>query len=308
MLCIDRMHSMHLRAVDLNLIPILHALVEARSVSVAAKRLGLSQSATSHALARLRELFGDALLVRSGRALVPTPRALAALEPIAGAMVLLEQGLRSPKAFDPQTAQHSFRLLSGDYAEIVILPAAIRRIRHDAPRVDLWFEPIADDAFVRLTRAEVDAVISLKPTQNDSSIQYAPLVTDDFVSIVRKGHPLARGRVTVKRFAEANHLFIAPGGKPGGVVDSALAEHGIVRRVALAIPHFVVAPYIVAETDLVLTVGRRLAKALSKSASVHLFETPLKLPTFELGLHWHVRNENDAAHRYLRKVLQASAP
>jgi DNA-binding transcriptional LysR family regulator len=304
------MHVMHSRAIDLNLIPILKTLVETRSVSVAAKRLGLSQSATSHALGRLRDLFGDPLLVRVGRTLVPTPRALAALEPLAGGLAMIEHGLRSPAPFEPRTAAQSFRVLSGDYPEIVILPPLVRHLRAEAPLVDLWFEPVTPGAFDRLGRGEVDLLINLSPSVSSdrSALHYAPLLEDHFVSLVRKGHPLTRGKMTVKRFAEANHLFIAPGGKPGGVLDTALAERGLSRRVALAVPHFVVAPYVVAETDLVLTVGRRLAHALSKSANVHVFETPLALPSFEIGMYWHPRSDTDPAHQYLREAFLAAAP
>jgi DNA-binding transcriptional LysR family regulator len=303
------MHAMHLRALDLNLVPILQILVETRSVSLAAKRLGLSQSATSHALGRLRDLLRDPLLVRAGRALVPTPRALAALEPIAGGLSLIEQGLRSPEPFSAKTAARSFRVLSGDYAEIVLVPPLVQYLRTEAPRVDLWFQPVVPDAFASLGRQEVDVVIGLASQvgKEHAGLKYAPLINDHFVSLVRKGHPLTRGKMTVKRFADASHLFVAPGGKPGGPVDTALAERGLSRRVALAVPHFVVAPYVVAATDLVLTVGRRLAQALAKSANVHVFETPLTLPAFEIGMYWHVRSDLDPAHLYLRAALQAAA-
>jgi DNA-binding transcriptional LysR family regulator len=301
------MHVMHIRSVDLNLVPIFLALMETRSVSVAARRLALSQSATSHALTRLRELFRDPLLIRAGRTLVPTHRALKAEAQLSAGAALLEQGLLGTEDFDPKTASRQFRLASADYAEIVLLPSLVKRLRDNAPLVDLWFESMDVGTFERLTRGYVDVIVSTAPglSGERKGLTYAPLIEDEFVSIVRNGHPLLRGKMSVARFAQANHVFIAPGGKPGGVVDAALAARGMTRRIALAVPHFVVAPYIVAQTDLVLTVGRRLAQALARTAEIRIFETPLTLPSFELGMYWHPRSESDPAHQYLRGALTA---
>jgi DNA-binding transcriptional LysR family regulator len=299
------MHDMHLLNIDLNLITVLSALIELRSVSKAAKRLGLSQSATSHALARLRDALGDPLLVRFGRGVIPTPRAAQMGTMISAGLAQIEQGLFSLPQFDPSRETRTFRIISGDYAELLLVPPLAARLGMQAPQIDLAF---AQGGLERLGTFEVDAVIGTADRNIERlSLRYARLFDDQFVSMVRKHHPLLRGRMTAARFAQERHAFVAPGGRPGGVVDTALEALQLQRRVAVSVPHFLVAPHIVATSDLVLTVGRRLAVAYATILPLTLFKTPVALPGFELGVFWHKRHDDDPAHRFLRETLQAVA-
>ncbi len=299
------MHDMHLSAVDLNLAPVLHALLAERSVSRAAKRLGLSQSATSHALARLRDLLGDPLLVRSKEGLVPTPRALALAEPVERAIRGLEGTFLARPSFEPGTARRRFVIAASDYAEIILLPGLLSRLAADAPGIDLVVRSIEGDAEDELRRGEIDLALSLH--RDGAALRSTRLFDDDFVCMMREGHPLAQGELDVARFVAARHALIAPRGRPGGPVDQALAELGLARRVALSVPHFLVAPHVVARTDLVLTIARRIAETFAGILPLAIVESPLALPTFTIGMQWGERNDADPGHAWLRERLLEAA-
>lgn len=305
---INDMHPMHLAAVDLNLAVVLHALLTERSVSRAARSLGLSQSATSHALARLRTLLDDPLVVRTASGLAPTPRADAMAQQVASALASLEQAMLAAPSFDPATARRTFHVGAADYAEFVLLPPLLARIAHEAPEVDLWIRPLHEDISAQLRRGDLDVAINLvRPDEHAAGIRNQKLFDERFVAMVRKGHPLSRKRLTIERYVAAHHAFIAPRGRPGGVVDDALAAMGLQRRVALAIPHFLVAPHVIARTDLVLTVAERIAEAFASLLPLTILTPPLALPGFTMSMLWHERSEHDPGQAWLRSRLAAVA-
>jgi DNA-binding transcriptional LysR family regulator len=296
----------HLAGLDLNLLVTLDALLEERNVTRAARRMGLSQSAMSHALARLRDLLADPVLVRSGRGMLPTPRAEAVGRPLREALGAIERTLRAPPAFDPGTAEKAFRMWGGDFAEMVVLPPLLARLSTAAPGLDLAFAPSIEGIRPSLTRGEIDlAFAPVRTVDRGPGIQEEALFEERFVSVVRTGHPLAAGKLTPARFAEARHAFIAPRGRPGGAVDDALARLGLRRRVVLMLPHFVVAPHVVAASDLVLTLPERMARLLVAQLPITVLETPLVLPTFTVSMIWHERSDADPAHAWLRAEVRA---
>lgn len=299
---------MHLSGLDLNLLVTLDALLEERNVTRAARRVGLSQSAMSHALARLRDLLGDPILVRSGRGMLPTPRAEAVGRPLREALGSIERTLRAPPAFDPSSAEKAFRLWGGDFAEMVLLPPLLARLASAAPGLDLAFMPTIEGVRPSLSRGEIDlAFAPVRTVDRGPGVQEEALFEERFVSIVRAGHPLARGKLTPARFAEARHAFIAPRGRPGGAVDDALGRLGLRRRVVLMLPHFVVAPHVVAASDLMLTLPERMARILAAQLPIVVLETPLDLPTFTVSMIWHERSDADPAHTWLRAEVRALA-
>lgn len=298
------MHDMHIAGMDLNLAVVLHALLEERSVSRAGRRLALSQSATSHALSRLRELLGDPLFVRTPRGLAPTARAEEMAEPLAVALRSIEGAFFAPEAFDAATAQRSFRIASSDYAEHVIMPSLLTRLAKVAPRMDLWGLPAPNEARGALAAGEIDLVVGpAAAVDTADALHESHLWDDDFVVVMRKGHPLTRGKLTVARYAAARHAFIAPRGRPGGVVDEALAKVGRSRRIAFTTPNFLVAPQVIAKTDLVITLASRIARAFTRSLPLVMLPPPLELPGFRVSMFWHERSDADPAHRFLRGEL-----
>ena len=300
------MHIPHMAGLDLNLALVLHALLTEGSVSRAAKRLGLSQSATSHALSRLRAALGDPLVVRKAYGIVPTSRAEAIAQPLAAGLALLEQSLLSAPSFEPRAITRRFRVAASDYSELLLLPPLLSALAREAPKLELWIRPFTEDSLAAVRRGDLDLVIGVVGRDDDElSLREAKLLDERLVCVVRKGHSLARGRLTLARYAAASHVLIAPRGRPGGPIDDALATHGLSRRVAVAVPHFLAAPHIVATTDLVLTMAARLAASFASWLPLSILPLPLELRPVRASLFWHDRYDADPAHTWFRqRVLE----
>ncbi len=300
------MNELHLASIDLNLVVALDALLEERSVSRAAQRLGVTQSAMSHALARIRALTGDAILVRGSGTMIATPRAEQLGPPIRRALAEIGGALRDPAAFEPRTARARVRIGTSDYGELVLFPRVVRRLADEAPGIDVRLCPL-DDPSTELGAGALDLVIApLRSLDNASGIFAKPLLKETFVCVVRRGHPLAGKRLTLARYVAASHALISPRGKEGSFADDALAALGLSRRVAVTVPHFLVAPHIVAATDLVLTVAARVAALLAEPLGLEVLQTPpeLRMPGFDMAAMWHERTQADPAQRWMRALLE----
>jgi DNA-binding transcriptional LysR family regulator len=306
MMYIDDMHDVHLASIDLNLLVALDALLETRNVTRAAGKVGLTQSAMSHALKRLRDLTGDELLVRGKDGMVPTSRGEALGPPVRRALDEIGRALAPPAAFDPRVARVRVTVGTSDYAELVLLPEVVRRMTRDAPGIDLRTIAIEDDVSPLVSRA-IDMVIQpLRPVLDERPGVIARKLFDErFVCVMRKGHPLAKRRLTLRRFAEASHALISPRGAEGGIVDDALARLGLARRVVVAVPHFLIAPHLVATSDLVLTLAERVARVLAEPLGLAVVPAPseLALVGFTMSLVWHERTHADPALKWVRDLF-----
>jgi DNA-binding transcriptional LysR family regulator len=302
----SNMHALHLRSLDLNLILALDALLEERSVTRAAQRVGITQSAMSHALARLRDVTGDALLVRTASGMVATARAEELGPPIRRALEGVATALRPPQAFDPRTAERRIRIGTGDYGEIVLLPSVLRRLAKEAPRVDLRVVFQGDNAAEMLRSGDADLLLSPVFAAGVGPGMYTRKLFDErFVCVVRRGHPLANKKLTLARYVAASHALISPRGKEGSQTDDALARLGLSRRVVVTVPHFLVAPHIVVQSDLVLTLAARVANMLAAPLGLAILEPPseLHLDGFTMSAVWHERTHRDPALRWTREVF-----
>jgi DNA-binding transcriptional LysR family regulator len=300
-----------LRDVDLNLLVALDALLERQSVTGAAARVGLSPPAMSHALARLRALLGDPLLVRAGRSMVLTPGA-GALKPKVRALVeQLREVLAPMQAADLRQVERTFVVHASDYALLVLGASVDARAREQAPRLCLRFLPNTDRDAELLRLGEVDLAIGVYPSL-PPEIHTQKLFDERLVCVVRDAHPVVRRRLTKERFAELEHIQVAPRGRPGGVVDDAMARAGLSRHVSRMVPFFLSALHLVAETDCVLTVPERVARATAERFGLRVVEPPIELPPYVFQQIWHPRNHADAAHRWLREAfvgaVRASRP
>jgi len=297
-----------LAALDLNLLVILRALLTERQVTRAAKQVGLSQSATSHALARLRQQLGDPLLVRSGQGLVLTPRATRILPQLERGLGELQAAISDDPIFEPSTARRSFTLSMGDYAQAVLLGPLLRRLSREAPAVELMVvgSTTPDEA---LEAGSADMALTVlkgavpPPRPLGPALRSAPLFSDEFMCMVRRRHPSLRSRLTLTSYANVGHVLVAPTGTPGSIVDVELAKLGRERRIAVRISSFLAAPIVVAESDFINTGPARLARRAAQHHAVRLLPPPLALPSFELHLLWHARLEQDPAQIWLRGVL-----
>ena len=305
------MNEVHLGAFDLNLLVALDALLAERSVTRAAGRIGITQSAASHALSRLRKLTGDELLVRGRDGMVPTIRAEAMRAPLRRALEQITGTLSSPGAFDPKTARMRVFIGASDYAELVLLPGIMARLVREAPGVELRVLTPGQAPASELAAGKLDFVLMPLPSGDESQgIRGRQLFRDRFVCIARRGHPLAKTKtLSLSSFAGAAHALISPWGTDGGYVDDALARLGLHRKVAIAVPHFLVAPHLVASSDLLLTVAERIAKVVVGQLGLVVLAPPkeLGLTGFTLSILWHERTHDDPARRWLRGVIIAEA-
>ncbi len=290
---------MRLEHVDLNLLVALDALLRERHVTRAATRIGLTQPAMSQALARLRTMLGDPLLVRTPRGMLPTARAEAMRVPLAEALDAVTRAIEKPGAFDPKKTTRRFRIATGDYIELVLLPKLLARLATEAPGADLCVTYHGTTTVGDLEDGKVD--LAIVPGVPKTAGFYAQkLIDETFVCVVRRDHPLVKKRLTLDTYIELPHLLVAPRGQAGSFVDTVLARLGKRRRVAVEVPHFLVTPHLLQETDLVVTLAARVARAFETKFDLRIFPAPLDLDGFSMSLVWHERLHGDPAHAWLR--------
>lgn len=297
---------MHVIDFDLNLLKALDSLLETTNVTKAAARLGLSQPTMSHALSRLRHALADELLVRQGGGLVLTERAARLRDPVRMALRQAQLVLDGQADIDPSTLERTFTVSLADYTGLVLLPSLTGRLAAEAPGVSLSCRALTWNALDAL-KDGADLWLGVDPPPAQGVIAQK-LFDDDLCGAVSRKHPFARSRrVALKAFAASRHLQIAPGGRPGGPLDEALAERGLSRRVVVQVPQFLLAPLLVAQTDFVLAAPRRLLRAAARTVPLHLFELPVSLPGFSMQQAWLASRHGDPEHRWFRGVLREVA-
>ena len=295
-----------MESTDFGLLLSLDALLQEGSVTSAARRMGLSTPAMSHALARIRERLGDPILVRSGRGMLLTPRALALKSQVHDVVTAARCALTPERPFVAAELSRTFVVHATDYVLTMLGGAVDRILREEAPQACLRFVPNSPEDPVSLRDDGSDLAVGIYG-ELPQEMRNRRLLTDRFVAVVRRGHPDVGKRLTLEQFIGVPHIQVAPRGKPGGYLDEVLREQGLTRRVARAVPYFLTALQLVAETDYVLTISERIARRYEASLGLQIFEVPVKLRPYALSLLWHPRVDNDAGHRFLRDVfLRAS--
>lgn len=291
---------------DFGLLANLDALLQEGSVTRAARRVGLSTPAMSHALARIRERLGDPLLVRSGRSMVLTPRAEALKPRVHTLLAEARQTLELPRPFVPAELTQTFVVHATDYVLTVLGHVVDRILREEAPGAAIRFVPNTPEDAASLRDGDADLAVGIYG-ELPQEMRSRQLVTDRFVCVVRHAHPTIKRRLTLEQFVALEHVQIAPRGKPGGYIDDILWERGLTRKVARAVPYFLSALQLIAETDYILTVSERVAKLLGPRLGLRLLEPPVALRPYALSLVWHPRFDGDAGHRFLRDVFGRAA-
>jgi DNA-binding transcriptional LysR family regulator len=285
---------------DLNLLPVFEALLRHGNVTRAAADVGLTQSAMSSALGRLRRQLGDPLFVNTRAGMLPTPRALELAPSLTDALAIVRRALNGREAFDARRTARSLRVYMTDVGETVLLPALMRHLHEESPqlRIETAQLPAAELA-VRMETGDIDLAVGYLP-QLREKIHRARLFEEQYVCMTR---PDRRGALTQKEFLSARHVLISSMGSGHEQLERALAEHGVEQNVALRVPHFVVVPLIVAGTDLVVSLPKHVADVWAGLVKVKVHPLPIKIPSFDVSLYWHPRVENDAANRWLRDAL-----
>jgi len=287
---------------DLNLLITLDVLLAEGSVAAAAKRLRLSPSAMSRALARLRETTGDPLLVRAGRGLVPTPRAVALREQVSRLVQEANAVLRPVQSLDMAQVARTFTLRTSEEFVENFGPALLARIAEDAPGVRLRFINKTDKDSTLLREGSVDLETGVVDPTASPEVLTQALFRDRLVGVIRSGHPLSRGDVSVERYAAGQHVYVSRRGQDRGQIDDALDAQGLTRQINTVVAGFATAIALARDTDLIASVPERYTA--HQRQGLHSFALPLALPTFTVSMLWHPRLDADLAHCWLRGCLR----
>ncbi|WP_210337856.1 LysR family transcriptional regulator [Bradyrhizobium sp. CCBAU 51765] len=297
---------MNLRSVDLNLLVVLDALLTERNVSRAGERIGLTQSAMSAALSRLRELFDDPLLVRFGRGLELTRNAEELIVPVRETLDRIEQTLSKKAHFDPAENARSFSISASDYAVLVLLTPLVRALATEAPNVTVHLLPRARDPGRMLQTGQADLVIEPSELFGDAGFPSMPLLSDRWLCAADVQHPhIAKNCLTHEQFLELPHLVYGIGiDRQLNLADQRLSEMGIQRRIQVTVESFLLVPFLIEGTPLISLVLEREVRALHSCPKLKLFEPPIALPDIHEAMYWHPRHTNDPAHAWLRNRLR----
>lgn len=295
------------RNLDLFTLECFDMLLRERSVSRAAQRMDMSQSSMSEALARLRERFADPLLVRTREGMVPTDRAQELWPQVREGIEHLQAILERVADFEPSTASERFRITATDYAQLLLLPALVDRLREVAPRCSAEFVTVNLRAVEQTLEAgEIDLAVAYYPDP-PAALRRSPLFNDRYVCIVRNEHPVTTQTLTAEEFAALPHVSVSPSGLSyfAGVVDSALDALGLERRIVVRCPHFLIGCHLVAQSDLVLALPSRAAQAVTRFMPVRIVEIPMPLKRVDVSMYWHERCHHSLSHQWLRGMVRS---
>lgn len=289
---------------DLEWLFLFDEIYKTGSVSRAAERRGLAQGTASIALNKLRSHFADKLFSRTSRGMEPTPYAQKIYPALRDAIALLEKASGVREVFDPGVADRTFRISITDISEIVLLPALLNHLRRVAPNVRIEAENISMDSPRRLESGEVDIAVGFMPDLEAGFYQQT-LFTQNFVCLAAKDHPRIQGKPGRAAFLREAHIVVNSSGTGHSIVDKVFAQHGIKREVALRLPSFLGVARIVAQTELLVIVPRRLGDMLALQEAVAVLDPPVGLPSYSVKQHWHERFHADPANAWLRQTLSA---
>lgn len=294
-----------LRNFDLNLLVAFNHLLEERSVSRAAQKMFISQSAMSHVLQRLRQQLDDPVLVKTPQGMRPTPRALALVEPIAALLAEVEQVIRSSKEFSPETTQRRFTIATNDYVEFCLLPPLMKKVSREAPNIEIHLVQTQGSLGAAAEAADVDLVIGFDVILDQVPYLHRErLYTDRIVSLVRRGHPdFSHGEISLEQFIAAKHMLMSRREAGTGLIDDWLEARGLARKVSLVVPNFLSAPWIVSGTDLVFSLPLRIAEHFVRLAPLEIVPIPIEFPTYDLLMVWHSLQDREPAHAWLRQAI-----
>ena len=291
-----------LPSVDFNHLRALHVLLEEASVGRAANRLGITSPAASNALRKLRDLMGDPLLVRSGRAMVRTPLAEKLRAPAAAFVRAADSLMRKRTSdFDATTWRGTFSLLTSDYVYLMLVDRLERCLRRRAPGVDLEIGAVRNDDTGWLRQNEGIAITPVRVTNAD--INRVPLFREHMVVTMRAGHPMSDQPMTLERYCQLSHVLVSLRGQSGSMMDGLLAQTGHARRVARTVPTLSLAAHVVASSDFVCTFPASFVRTVGTQYGLVTRPLPVDLPAFDFYMSWHRRHDVSPVHSFMRQLL-----
>lgn len=296
----------NLRSVDLNLLVTLEALLTECNVTRAAQRLNLSQPSVSVRLAKLRQLFGDPLLLPRTNGMLPTSRGAELLGPLRTALAGMEQLLNEGEQFDPARAEHVWHVACTDYSEYTVLLPLIARLQRSAPHARVACHHVAPNRLEKQIEAGTITVGLIDTASAPTSLRGRSLYRESYKMAVRVGHPALRGRMTVRRFCDLKHVIVSPeGGGFFGFTDIALEAIGHRRNVVVSAATFLCAVELVRQSELVAILPSRLLQG--RTDGLAILEPPIPVSGFDMSLVWHERTHREPAQRWLRDQIVAAA-
>lgn len=297
----------NLRTFDLNLLVAFDVLMRELNVTRASEHMFITQSAMSHILHRLRQHLDDPLLVKTPTGMKPTERALALIEPVRALLSEMEQLIQPPLEFEAAISQRRFVLAATDYMEFLLIPELFGLIDQVAPGIDIHVKRTESSFPVaQLENSSLDVVLGFESVLNPPAhLHCQRLFSDRMACVVRENHPLIKQAPSLAEYISVPHMLISRTGSNVGFIDQKLTELGLERRIKLIVPHFLSAPLIVAETDMILSLPYRIAEQFKKLAPLAIFPVPIDLPSYDLVMIWHPLRDKDPAHRWLRDKITA---
>lgn len=296
---------MDIRSVDLNLLVIFDAMARHRSVIRTAEAVGLSQPATSAALARLRGVFDDALFVRAGSEMKPTPKALELAPAVHRVVEAISTEILQQAAFEPAKAERTFTILTPDIGEMAFIPGVLQRLRLDAPHVRLHAVSMRRKAAAEaLESGQAELAVGFFPDLQKAGFFQQGLFKTSYTCITCANNKQAGPRMTMKQFLAARHVVVRPEGREH-TFDRLLEEKGHHRQVMLELSHFMSLLAIMPGSDLIATVPDDIATAVGRYISLKTIELPLRAPMIDVQQFWHRRMQHDPANKWLRGVFHA---
>jgi DNA-binding transcriptional LysR family regulator len=289
--------------IDLNLLIVFQEVFQQRQVSLAARRLGLSQPTISNALARLRQAFGNELFVRTAQGMQPTPYALQIADPIANALLNVKQALNQQEQFDPTTSERHFVIAMTDVGEIHFMPTLVERCGQAAPGVRISAVRISSIKWLEeIETGRIDLAIGAF-TDVPASLYHRRLFSQNYVTMFRRGHRFCGKKIELAAFLKARHLIVATRESPYDQINDRLEKAGVSRSAQFRVPHFTSVPYIVSTTDMVVTVPEKLAQRASEPFGLDYVRPPLRLPVLRTSIFWHRRFNQDSGNQWLRSLI-----
>lgn len=302
---INKMHEIHMEDFDLNLLAVLDALLREGSVTLAAKSLGMTQSATSHALNRLRAFFDDPLFVKSSAGMVPTLKAQSLGPHVFQVMADVRQRILPSARFEPRTANRTFTLCMTDMGELVFLPKLIGHLRQEAPLCAVRTVQVPIDQIEGLLGSgDADLAVGSLRSAPEGLFQQR-LFNHSFVTIVSRNNTEIGEQLTLQQFEQMPHIVVSLTGRASTAYDAALEDQGIKRWIFLTTPHFLIVPLLMEKNpEFIATVPLELAHTFERYGMVRVMDPPVALPGFSLNQHWHPRFHHDPAVIWLRQLMK----
>lgn len=295
---------MEIADLDLNLLVVFDAILQNRSVTAAAGKIGLSQSTISYELGKLRRLFDDPLFVRMPKGMQPTPRALRMADPIRRALDIVNGEVLKEFNFDPLKSTRTFTLCMSDVGEVHLLPKILHMLAGEAPGVSIKIVAIdRQNAERAMADGELDLLVGFFPDLKKSGIYQQSLFQHTYACLVRKKHPRIDSKITLKQFLAESHVVVRPEGRSYEVVERFLEKRGLSRRIVLVTPHFTSVPFIIAASDLITILPISLAHAFTRFSELKTISLPFDMPVYSIKQHWHERFHNDEESMWLRKKI-----